>query len=84
MAATMKTREGELTVGTFNVRSLAFNGKKGLGHAEIIEVCRQRECDITGLQETRQDGQNGFTAAGYSVYAVELTEVARRPRASTE
>ena len=44
----MKTREGELTVDTFNVRALAFNGKNGLGHAEIMEVCRQSECNIVG------------------------------------
>ena len=32
-----------------------------------MEVCRQSECDV-GLQETRRDGQNGFTTAGYTVY----------------
>lgn len=57
-----------MTVGTFKFRILAFNGKNGLGHAEIMEVCRQSECDIIGLHETRRDGQYGFTAAGYTVY----------------
>ena len=65
----MKTRLGELIVGTFNVRTLAFYGKNGLGRAEeILEVCRQKCCDTVGLQETRRDSQNGFTAAGYTVY----------------
>ena len=36
----------------------------GVGHAEgIMEVCRQSQCDIVGLQETRLDEQDGFTAA---------------------
>ena len=51
-------------MGTFNVRTLAVNGKNGLGHAEgIMEVCRKIQCDLVGLQETRRDGQNGFTAS---------------------
>ena len=67
-AARFKTGVGELIVGTFNVDTLAFNGKNGLGHAEeILEVCRQKGCDIVGLQETRRDGPNGFIAAGYAV-----------------
>ncbi|MEP2987321.1 MAG: hypothetical protein ABJO88_00035 [Parasphingorhabdus sp.] len=68
-AARLKTREGELTVGTFNICNLAFNAKNGLGSAqEIMEVCRQRGCDVAGLQVTRRDGQTGFTAARYTVY----------------
>ena len=39
--ARLKTREGELTVGIFNVRTLAVNGKNGLGYSEdIIGVCK--------------------------------------------
>ena len=68
-AARLKTRVSELVVGTFNVRTQAFNGKNGLAHAEeILEVCRQKGCDIVGLQETRRARQNGFKAAGYAVY----------------
>ena len=56
-------------MGTFNVRTQAFNGKNGLGHAEeILDVCRQSSCDVVGLRETRRDDRNGFTAAGYAVY----------------
>ena len=54
-------------MGTFNVSTLAVNGKNGLGHAEILEVCRQKGCDV-GLPPARRDGQNGFRAAGYAVY----------------
>ena len=43
-------REGELTVGTFNVRTLAINGQNGFGHAEDnMEVCRQSQCGNIGL-----------------------------------
>ena len=54
-------------MGTFNVRTLAFNGKKGIGHREaIMKVCRQElGCDVVGLQET---GHSTFTAAGYTVF----------------
>ena len=59
-----------MTVGTFNVRTLALNGKNVLGHAEeILKACRQKNgCNIVGFQKTRRDGQNGFTAAGHAVY----------------
>ena len=54
-AARFKTRLGELVVGIFNFRAPAFNGKNGLAHAEeILDVCRQKGCDIVGLLETRQ------------------------------
>ena len=65
----MKTRVGELIEDTFNVCTLAFNGKNGLDHAEeILKGCRQNDCDPVGLQGTRRDDQIGFTAAGYAVY----------------
>ena len=64
----MKTRAGELIMGTFNVRTLAFNGKNGLDHVEtILEVCRPKGRCIVELQESRRDGQAGFTAAGYAI-----------------
>ena len=38
--AKARSRAGELVVGTFNVRTLAFNGKNGIGHSEVIlKVC---------------------------------------------
>ena len=67
--ARLKTRPGELTAGTFNVRTLAVNDKNGLDHAEeIMEFCRQSQCDTVGLQENTTDGQDGFKAAGVIVY----------------
>ena len=56
-------------MGTFNVRTLTFNGKNSIGHREVIlMVCQELGCDDIGLQETRRDGQSTFTAAGYTVF----------------
>lgn len=64
----MKIRVGELTVSTSIPRTLAWNAKNRGGRAEeIIAVCRQSVCDVVGQQQGRQDGNNGFTAAGYVV-----------------
>ena len=55
-------------MGTFNVRTLAFNGKNGIGHSEVtMKVCLELGCDVIGLQETRRDRQSTFTAAGHTV-----------------
>ena len=67
-----RSRAGEVVVGTFNVRTLAFNGKNGIGHSEVIlRVCQELGCDVIGLEETRRDGQSTFTAAGYTVFCSE-------------
>ena len=67
--ARARFRAGELVVGTFNVRTLAFNGKNGIGHSEVImKVCQELGCDVVGLQETRRDGHSTFTAAGYTIF----------------
>ena len=56
-------------MGMFNVRTLDFNGKNGIGHNEfILEVCQELGCDVIGLRETRSDGQSTLTAAGYTVF----------------
>ena len=66
--ARARSRAGELVVGTFNVRTLAFKGKNGIGHAEVIlKTCEDAGCDVIGLQEVRRDGQSASTAAGYVV-----------------
>ena len=63
--AKARSRAGGLVVGTFIVLALAFNGKNGIGHSEVIlKVCQELGCDVIGLQETRRDGQSTFTAAG--------------------
>ena len=64
-----RSRAGELVVGTFNVRTLAFNGKYGIGHSEVIlKICQQLGCGVIGLQESRRDGQSTFTAPRYTVF----------------
>ena len=39
-------------MGTYNVRTLAFKGTNGIGHAEVIlKTCEDAGgCDIIGLQ----------------------------------
>ena len=64
-----RSRAGEVVVGTFNVRTLAFNGKNGIGHSEVtMKVCQELGCDVIGLQETRRDRQKTFTAAEHTVF----------------
>ena len=49
-AARARSRAGELVVGAYNVRTLAFKGTNGIGHAEVIlETCEDAVCDIIGL-----------------------------------
>ena len=63
------SRAGELAVGTYNVRTLAFKGTNGIGHAEVImKTCEDACCDVIGLQEVRRNGQCAFTAAGCVVF----------------
>ena len=71
-ARATRSRAGELVVGTFNVRTLAFKRMNGIGHAEVIlEICEDADCDIIrGLPEVRRNGQSAFTAAGYVVFCL--------------
>ena len=67
--AKARSRAGGLVVGTFIVLALAFNGKNGIGHSEVIlKVCQELGCDVIGLQETRRDRQKTFTAAEHTVF----------------
>ena len=69
--ARARSRAGELVVGTYNVRTLAFKGTNGIGHAEVImNTCEDAGCDVIGLQEVRRNGQSAFTAAGYVVFCL--------------
>ena len=55
-------------MSTYNVRTLAFKGMNGIGHAEVIlNTCEDAGCNIIGLQEMRRNGQSAFTAVGYVV-----------------
>ena len=70
--ARARSRAGELVVGIYNVRTLAFKGTNGIGHAEVIlNTCENAGCDIIGLQEVRRDGQSALTAAGYVLFCSE-------------
>ena len=67
--ARARSRAGEVVVGTCNVRTLAFKGTNGIGHAEVIlKTCEDAGCDSIGLQEVRRNGQSAFAAAGYVVF----------------
>ena len=67
--ARARSRAGELIVGTYSVRTLAFKGTNGIGHAEmILKTCEDAGCDIIGLQEVRRNGQSVFTPAGCIVF----------------
>ena len=49
--ARARCRAGELVVGTFNVRTLAFKGAYGIGHAQVIlKTCEDAGCDVMGLK----------------------------------
>ena len=47
--ARARSRAGKLVVGTYNVRTFAFKGTNGIGHAEVIlKTCEDAGCDIIG------------------------------------
>ena len=67
--ARARSRAGEFVVGTYSVRTLAFKGTNGIGHAEVIlKTCEDAGCDITGVQGVRRNGQSAYSAAGYVVF----------------
>ena len=73
--ARARSRARELVVGTYNVRTLAFKGTNGIGHAEVkLKTCEDAGCDIIGLQEVRRNGQSDFTAVGYVVLCLGADE----------
>ena len=54
--ARARSHTGELNVATWNVRSLSLTGRGGAGHAEVLlQKYKVLGCDITGLQERRED-----------------------------
>ena len=64
-----RARRRELVIATHNVRTMAVDGKHGVGRAaEVLDVYQQMGCDIIGLQETRRSGQSALLQAGYVVY----------------
>ena len=61
-----RARRRELVIATHNVRTMAVDGKHGVGRAaEVLDVCQEMGCDVIGLQETRRSGQSALLQAGY-------------------
>lgn len=49
LGARARFRAGKLVVGIFDFRTLAFDGKNGIGHIEIVlEVYQELACDVMG------------------------------------
>ena len=64
-----RARRRELVIATHNVRTMAVDGKHGVGRAaEVLDVYQEMGCAILGLQETRRSGQSALLQAGYVVY----------------
>ena len=64
-----RARRRELVIATHNVRTMAVDGKHGVGRAaEVLDVYQEMGCDIIGLQKTRRSGQSALLQAGYVVY----------------
>ena len=52
-----RARGWEITVATHNVRTMAVDGKHGIGRAlDVLIVYDWLRCDVIGLQETRRSG----------------------------
>ena len=64
-----RARRGELVIATHNVRTMAVDGKHGVGRAaEVLDVYQEMGCDIIGLQKTRRSDKSALLQAGYVVY----------------
>ena len=76
MAARMKhqairarRRLEELTIGTFNVRTVAAKGVNGIGYIVcLLRICAGKGCEVIGLPETKRDRTSEIMAAGNRVY----------------
>ena len=63
-----RARGREITVVTHNVRTMAVDGKRGVGRAlDVLSVYDRLGCDVIGLQEIRRSGHSAFSQAGYLV-----------------
>ena len=64
-----RAHEREITVAPHNVRTMAVDGKHGIGRAlDVLGVYDRLGCDVIGLQETRRSGHSAFNQVGYLVY----------------
>ena len=68
-AASPRSRLEELALGTFNVRTAAFNSVNGIGHIDtLLRPCAAKGCDGIRLQETKRDGTSEIMASGCRVF----------------
>ena len=64
-----RARGRDITVATHNVRTMAVDGKHGVGRAlDVLSVYDRLGYGVIGLQETRRSGHSAFSQAGYLVY----------------
>ena len=64
-----RARGRGITVATHNVRTMAVDGKHGVGRAlDVLSAYDRLGYDVIGLQETRRSGHTVFSQAGYLVY----------------
>ena len=62
-------RGREIIVATHDVRTMAVDGKHGVGRAlDVLSVYDRLGCDVIGVQETRRSGHSAFSQADYLVY----------------
>ena len=67
--ASRRSRRQEITVATYNARTMAATGKHGVGRTtDVLQQCSDAGCDVLGLQETRRSGHNTLKTGGYMVY----------------
>ena len=61
-----RARRREPVIAIHNVRTMAVDGKHGVGRAaEVLDVYQEMGCGIIGLQEARRSGQSALLQAGY-------------------
>ena len=64
-----RERGREIIVATHNVRTMAMDGKHGVGRAlDVLIVYDRLGCGVIDLQETRRSGYSAFSQAGFLVY----------------
>ena len=69
VAAVARGRRKEITIATWNVRTMAVKGANGSGHATVLMTAAEHfGCDIIGLQETRRGGETTCEARGYRIF----------------
>ena len=70
-AARARSRLGELTFGTFNVRTAVVSGVNGIGHIDtLLRTCAAKGCNVIGLQETKRNETSEISASGCRIVLV--------------